>query len=80
MERMRMTEGKRLERLQIMLTDEELVALDNWRFETRMPSRSAAVRELLRRGLAADGYYEQAQSGSSSSTFGILDPRKGDTD
>ncbi|GGE35726.1 hypothetical protein GCM10011360_24470 [Primorskyibacter flagellatus] len=70
-----MPEGssKRLERLQIMLTDDELRALDDWRFKLRMPSRSAAVRELLRRGLAAEGYYTQAESGSPSSDFGILD-------
>ena len=43
------------ERLQIMLTDEELVALDDWRFDKRMPSRASAVRELLKRGLAAEG-------------------------
>ena len=43
------------ERLQIMLTDQELKALDDWRFEHRMPSRAAAVRELLKRGLAAEG-------------------------
>lgn len=41
-------------RLQIMLSREELDALDNWRFSQRMPSRAAAVRELLRRGMAAD--------------------------
>ena len=38
------------ERLQIMLTKEEVEALDNWRFNKRMPSRAAAVRELLKRG------------------------------
>jgi len=43
------------ERLQIMLTKEELTAVDTWRFGRRMPSRAAAVRELLRRGLAAEG-------------------------
>jgi len=43
------------ERLQIMLTDDELVALDDWRFARRMPSRAAAVRELLRLGLNAEG-------------------------
>ncbi len=39
-------------RLQIMLDDEELAAIDDWRFKRRMPSRAAAIRELLRRGLA----------------------------
>ena len=42
-------------RLQIMLSREEMQALDNWRFSQRMPSRAAAVRELLRRAMAADG-------------------------
>ena len=42
-------------RRQIMLTSEELAALDQWRFSRHMPSRAAAVRELLRRGLAPEG-------------------------
>lgn len=40
-------------RLQIMLADEELAAIDDWRFKQRMPSRAAAVRHLLRIGLEA---------------------------
>lgn len=51
-----MNELPRGERLQIMLTAEELEVLDNWRFQRRMPSRAAAVRELLKRGLMADGF------------------------
>jgi len=39
------------ERLQIMLSPEELEALDDFRFRQRMPSRAAAVRELFRLGL-----------------------------
>ncbi|WP_192179697.1 hypothetical protein [Mesorhizobium amorphae] len=66
-----MADLERPERLQIMLTAEELAALENWRFEKRMPSRSAAVRELLRRGLDADGFLTAAQ-GSRSQDFGIL--------
>jgi hypothetical protein len=38
-----------------MLTGDELTALDDWRFARRMPSRAAAIRELLKRGLAAEG-------------------------
>jgi len=44
-------ENKRTEKLQLLLDDEELRAIDDWRFEHRMPSRAAAIRELLRRGL-----------------------------
>jgi hypothetical protein len=58
------------ERLQIMLTKEEVEALDNWRFQKRMPSRAAAVRELLKRGLAAEGF-EMAEGGRQSRDFGV---------
>ena len=51
-----MSAEPRGERLQIMLTAEELAALDQWRFSRHMPSRAAAVRELLRRGLTAEGF------------------------
>jgi hypothetical protein len=43
----------REERLQVMLSREELSAIDDFRFEHHMPSRAATIRELLRRGLAA---------------------------
>ena len=57
------------ERLQIMLTPEELSLIDDFRFERRMPTRAAAVRELLKMGLAAkamDG------DGSRSSHYGVF--------
>jgi hypothetical protein len=59
------------ERLQIMLTPEEVEALDNWRFQKRMPSRAAAVRELLKRGLAAEGF-DLAESGARSRDYGVM--------
>jgi hypothetical protein len=58
------------ERLQIMLTGDELILLDDFRYKTRMPSRAAAVRELLKRGLAAEGF-ESAAFGSKSEEYGI---------
>ncbi len=61
------------ERLQIMLAGEELAALDDFRFKARMPSRAAAVRELLQRGLAAEGLYTP-DGRSKSSDFGVLAP------
>ena len=60
------------ERLQIMLAPEELEALDNFRFQQRMPSRAAAVRELLRLGLASVGI-KPAATGVKSGAFGVLD-------
>ena len=65
-----MNDLARGERLQIMLTGEELEALDSWRFAKRMPSRAAAVRELLKRGLAAEGF-DMAEGGSKSEDFGV---------
>jgi hypothetical protein len=66
-----MAELGRPERLQIMLNEEELAALDDWRFAQRMPSRAAAIRELLRRGLVAEGV-KMAEAGRRSSNFGVL--------
>ena len=42
----------RTERVQVILAADELAAIEEFRFQARMPSRSAAVRELLRRGTA----------------------------
>jgi len=53
-----------------MLTGEELEALDNWRFSKRMPSRAAAIRELLKRGLGAEGF-NLADRSSQSKDFGV---------
>jgi hypothetical protein len=72
-----MTED-RGERLQIMLSMEELKALDDWRFAKRMPSRAAAIRELLRRGLAADGF-DSAQAGKKSQSYGVIKEMRTDS-
>jgi len=48
--------NKRNERLQVMLSEGELKVIDGWRFDRRMPSRAAAIRELIRLGLDASGY------------------------
>jgi hypothetical protein len=44
-------ERERTKRLQVILSAEELAAVDEFRFGNRLPSRAAAVRELMRRGL-----------------------------
>jgi hypothetical protein len=59
-------------RLQIMLQPSELNAIEEWRFDKRMPSRAAAIRELLRRGLAAEGF-ASATAGRRSSSFSVTD-------
>jgi hypothetical protein len=69
-----MPEITREERLQIMLTPEELSALDDWRFARRMPSRAAAIRELLRLGLATEGVALPNGNGRPrSKDYGVLD-------
>ena len=57
------------ERLQIMLSPEELTVLDDFRFKHRMPTRAAAVRELLRLGLTVD---PTDGDGQKSSNYGIF--------
>lgn len=65
---------ERNERLQIMVSPEELSAIDDWRFHQRMPSRASAIRELLRRGLQAEGV-EIAEPNEKSSDFGVIEKR-----
>ena len=66
-----MTDPNRGERLQIMLTAPELEALDDWRFSRRMPSRASAIRELLKRGLAAEGF-DTATPGARSRDYAVI--------
>jgi hypothetical protein len=65
------TTRQRDERLQIMLAREELRTIDEFRFKKRMPTRAAAVRELLKRGLAAEGF-SMAAPGVKSSAYGVI--------
>lgn len=69
---------RRQVRLQVMLEADELKAIDMWRFKNLMPSRAAAIRELIRRGMSmTDDPQTLADSSSGrawpkSSTFGII--------
>jgi hypothetical protein len=54
-----------------MLTPDELRAVDDWRFNKRMPSRAAAVRDLLRLGLASEGV-AVVVDGAKSQDFGVI--------
>jgi hypothetical protein len=65
----------RARRLQIMLTEAELAAVRDWRFARQMPSVASAVRELLKRGLAAEGFMI-ADVDVKSKDFGLLAKRK----
>jgi metal-responsive CopG/Arc/MetJ family transcriptional regulator len=66
--------GGRGERLQVMLTEDELRILDDFRFRHRMPSRAAAVRHILKQGLAANSTVAAAQN-EKSADFGVIDSR-----
>ena len=66
-----MSDLNRPERLQIMLSADEMRVLDDWRFVQRMPSRAAAIRELLKRGLAVEGI-DLETAGKQSASFGVL--------
>ena len=72
-----MVEIQRGERLQIMLTEEELAVIDSWRFAARMPSRASAIRELLKRGLAAEGF-ATASARTKSEDYGVIQNPNGD--
>ena len=55
-----------------MLAPDELAAVDDFRFKHRMPTRAAAVRELLKLGLGSidvDG----GDRGLKSSSYGVFD-------
>jgi metal-responsive CopG/Arc/MetJ family transcriptional regulator len=58
-------------RLQIMLDQDELTAIDDWRFKQRMPSRASAIRELLRLALRTETV-GPADPSKRSQDFGIV--------
>lgn len=68
-----MAERERAERVQMMLSEPELAAIEDFRFRHRMPSRAAALREILRRGLSVSG--KVPIDGAQSSDFGVLKQR-----
>ncbi|MCB9948316.1 MAG: hypothetical protein H6842_10865 [Rhodospirillaceae bacterium] len=63
---------KRTEKLQLMLDDEELRLIDDWRFSHRMPTRAAAIRELLRRGLTTREFDVPDAEGKSTTDFRVI--------
>ena len=65
-----MNSDLRGERLHIMLSPEELSAIDDFRFRHRMPTRAAAVRELLKLGLAA--FATDGGPNMKSSSYGVF--------
>jgi hypothetical protein len=64
---------KRTEKLQLMLGPDELKAIDDWRFENRLPSRAAAIRELIRRGLHAEHEFADPPDDAASGAFRVTE-------
>jgi Ribbon-helix-helix protein, copG family len=54
---------RRTERLTVTLSSEEIAAIDEFRLHARIPTRPAAVRELLKRGLYAQNRPPQNAKG-----------------
>src|ERR1700744_2798783 len=65
-----MSNDLRGERLQVMLSPDELALVDDFRFKNRMPTRAAAVRELLKLGLTV--VTSDGTAGMKSSNFGVF--------
>lgn len=63
---------KRTERLQLMLANVELQAIDDWRYDNRIPTRAAAIRELLRRGMAAENLAPPEQN-AETGEYSVVD-------
>jgi hypothetical protein len=70
-----MTGLSRETRLQIMLDEAELVAIDDYRFSQRMPSRAAAVRQLLRLGL--ETIASEPRRDMRSTDYGVIRKKDG---
>lgn len=64
---------KRTEKIQLLLDDDELQAIDDWRFENRLPSRAATIRELIRRGLITNEQFEAPPRDAPSGEFRVID-------
>jgi metal-responsive CopG/Arc/MetJ family transcriptional regulator len=63
--------SRRTEKIQIMLDDDELSTIDDWRFANRVPSRAAAIRELLRRGIAKSSDFDPPPTDGASGDFRV---------
>ena len=71
-----MSETRPTVRIQLVLTLAELQAVDDWRLKRRMPNRPAAIRELLKKGLAAEGFGSAANREAPSDPGGLGPPHK----
>ncbi|MFC3207401.1 hypothetical protein [Aquamicrobium soli] len=62
------------ERLHLKITADEISAIDEWRYENRVPSRSEAVRRLVQMGLQADHSFNHVKA-QTDGTFEFIADR-----
>jgi len=62
-----------------MLDVDELEAIDAWRFDNRLPSRAAAIRELIRRGLMNRELDPPETRAVRTTDFGVVPDNNGDS-
>ncbi|WDI32975.1 PAS domain-containing protein [Hyphococcus flavus] len=68
-----MTPAKTREsKLNVIVNDEEMEAIDDWRFKHRLPSRAAAIRELIGRGMSVDSPEVDTSIVQSTKNIGVL--------
>jgi len=60
-------------RVPIMMSEDELTAIDDWRFQNRVATRSEAIRRLCRLGLALDSRFDDLFKKRMALTHGFLD-------
>lgn len=46
----------------LLVSDEEAAAIDEYRWQNRVPSFAEAVRQLIAKGLAAEGASKQGEA------------------
>ncbi|MBO6783791.1 MAG: PAS domain-containing protein [Alphaproteobacteria bacterium] len=84
--------ANRSSRIQISLSEEETGLIDDWRFQNRIPSRAAAIRELIGRSIDSAPLRQDANVSSRDigvrnsalqregrPTFSVCDARAPDT-
>lgn len=64
---------KRTEKIQVSLSPEEIEQIEEWQFKHRVPSRAAAIRELI--GRSVDSELPVVEDRLHSRDFGILETK-----
>lgn len=67
-----MTKKPRENRVPIMMSDDELRQIDDWRFANRIATRSDAVRRLAQMGLILSRSFEGIRSAGTDTGKGLL--------